>query len=236
MLFEIKGENNNIFKINICFDLYGNLYLDISNIKNDPYFNDSNDSNDANLFQINIDGKNIPIAERGDYPVISDTNTNLKKFMFGINHTLKDLVKDTLDDDDEGGLIEYFNYFPEDEDHYDVEESNNNTENSDDCVIDEDYDRLYGRDNKPFNFTTHNIEDNDMNDININDREDGNITSLYDTYVYNNGILILKATSQTNSIYRIQIHNDGNFLFRPIGYSSTVYKVFIDKNKNIKFV
>jgi hypothetical protein len=185
MNFPIIDEDGKTQDIRLSFDMYGNLY-----------FND---------LQISVNNKNHLVAEAGDYYVLEkNIDTNFKKLhMFDKNNRLKKKVLKTinephteeLDDDDPENPYEI-----EDEDHY-VDSGDDEPE----LVVDEEKSRQYGDDNKPFTFSTSvGIENL------VNDRNNGDICALYDTYIYRDNNLSVKSTSSDNSsIYRIKCYSDG---------------------------
>ena len=60
------------FNFTICFDEYGNLYLDGSNYINNEYF----DIVHSLIFQLNVDRDNNPYFDPGNYEIISDIIIN----------------------------------------------------------------------------------------------------------------------------------------------------------------
>ncbi len=60
-----------LFYLKICFDYYGNLYLGSSNLLDL--------SKNIELYQVNIDNKNCPYLEKGDYHIIDKEYYTLNK-------------------------------------------------------------------------------------------------------------------------------------------------------------
>lgn len=111
-------------------------------------------------------------------------------------------------------------YYPEDHDHL----NENNSDDDDNISIDGDTVEKFGDNNHKFEFwNTENI--------NINNRENGDITALYDTYIYDGDKLVFKSHSIDNSsIYRFRIYKNGDIFFRSIG--STERKCKLDYINN----
>jgi hypothetical protein len=216
MKFIVKNENKDELETDISFDMYGNLYLTIQD----------------KSYQINVDGKNKPYAEPGEYKILENKKVRLNKIRLndrGItlsNKAQHNIEKnnDVVNEDREEFI------FPE-EQGYTVD---NNSDSYGDDLIDEDNIMKYGEMNKHFDFS----HINDSNNIPINNREDGDISALYDTYLYDKSRLCFKSSSKDNqSIYRIRLHNDGTFVFRPIGQREVVYKLYLlSKSGNLKIL
>lgn len=209
---------------NISFDTYGNLYFE--------------DKINTKVYQLNVDGKNIPYLDQGQYKVLNkspinintfvllDKNTSLKARIKKIqaNHNMNDDDDYNSDDDfDLEGDGNVIDYYPEDNDHYN--NLNDDSEN-DSGMNDEDKIKMYGSQNLQFNFWASSPD----SPIEINYREDGDITALYDVYIYDeHNNLIFKSTSkQEDSIYRLRIFYNGDIYFRPIGYTENRYILKID--------
>lgn len=243
MILTITTPDNNIIECVLSFDIYGNLYIYTNNKK------------DSKTYQVNISGKNEIYLESNNYEILNKYDGKLNTFMLlDKNNSLKTKIKnlkiernsenldDNLDHDEteydseeeydlEGDKIKQ-DYYPEDNDHLD---NNNDNDNDSDGteIYDEDNIKMYGQSNLQFSFWTQNIE----NDIDINERVNGDIMALYDTYIYdNNDNLIFKSSSRdASSIYRIKIYQRGDIFFRPIGYKEMKYKI-INENDVLSFV
>lgn len=205
----MKLKNNN-HEIAISFDPYGNLYYEHA----------------QKTYQVNITGTGMPVLDQGKYTIIQPYDKDYKKIIpTDKNNPLQKKIKKNLDkqEDHENSDDEYFldehndDYYPEDQDHVIDEE---NDENDDDNIsIDGDTIEKYGEYNYKFEFWN-----NDKLDINY--REDGDITALYDTYIYDGNDLIFKSHSADNSsIYRFRIYKNGDIFFRPIGGIERKYKL-----------
>lgn len=217
----IRINHNNIEKyLQIGFDSYGNVYL---------YF----DSLDK-AYQLNVNGKNIPYLEPGQYNIIKRSNKNIGTFTILDSETsLKSKVDKHLeeehayDSDDDYDLDgdNISDYYPEDSTYL-----HNDDLQHDDELIDENMLNAYGDDNLKFNFWSFSKDEQ----ISIYDIENEDIMALYDTYIYDNGQLIFKSNSKNgNSIYRLCIHLDGTILFRPIGYTERIFNILINSDNTI---
>lgn len=248
MLLKVLTEDNRNIHINLSFDLYGNLYFDVTNIKNHEYFDKPLT---YSSLQINIDGRNNLYADDGEYTIIDSKNDKLSKFQLVEDHNLLhkktkkeleiqglndkenneydydvfdeyDVDQDNLDPEEE-----MLKYFPERAEFYMVEHADS------DHMIDEDNINNYGYHNTKFNFSHLSSDVN----VPIYNRENGDITSLYDTYVYQDGILCFNSSSkEEESIYTIKIYDDGIICLRPNGSYEQKYKITFTKNGNVLFI
>ncbi|QKF93740.1 hypothetical protein QKU48_gp0282 [Fadolivirus algeromassiliense] len=218
MILSIKT-NNYTINCSLSFDIFGNIYL--------------HDIDKNNTYQLNINGKNTPYLEQGNYDIIEKNTRNPNKFtLLDKNTSLRAKIKKmqkkhelTQNDENDNSDDEYDldgdknipDYYPEDNDHI-----NNDLESEDD-IYDEDNINKYGTQNIKFNFWNSSTDIN----IEINNRKDGDISALYDTFIYDEyNNLIFKSTSHDEySIYRIKIFSNGDIFFRPIGYSEHKYKI-----------
>jgi len=203
--FPIKKDNEFI-KSDITFDLYGNLYITINKL----------------IYQININGKNQPCAESGDYHIIDDTNSNINKFtLLDKDTSLKsNVIKNkNMEDygsdeeyDSDGEPIDKNDYYEEDKyvlDDEPTEEDDNKSVDSND-------------DNQKFLFSYVNPSCQ----LKINNRYNGDIMSLYDTYLYDDNMLCFKSNAPHNQIlYRIKLFSNGNFSLRSIGDQDILYRL-----------
>jgi hypothetical protein len=212
MSIEIQYNNTNqIFQQS--FDLYGNFYL-----------HDKNDK--INAYQLNISNNNIPYFEYGNYEII-DKKTKINTFKILDENSLKNKVNDdnllNIDDEDNNN----YDYYPEDENLMDNEDSIINEQD----LLDEENIKNYGINNLKFDFWNNSFN----KDIMIFDRKNGDIMALYDIYIYENNHLIFKSNaSDKSSIYRICIY-DSEIVFRPIGYPTINYTLKFENN-DINFI
>jgi len=248
MIVNISTESNNneYLPVNISFDLYGNLYFDISKIKNNEYFKDEIN---FNSFQINIDGRNNLYGDQGNFNILETKNNKLTKFKLTSEHSklqfkaMKELATKELDEEeletydtfDDGEIDpdlidpyeEELKYFPERNEFFETDVV------SSDDIIDEDLINSYGYHNLKFNFS-HASDDAT---IPIYNREDGDITALYDTYIYQNDNLCFKSSSRNDeSLYTIKVHDNGILYFRPHGFREQQYKILFTKNGKLLFI
>lgn len=176
--------------INISFDFYGNLYFT---------FND-------NTYQVNIDGKNKLLLEIGDYHIINNDTIKIEKFNINdgaLHEKTKELFSNNKDEDN-------YNHNLEDED-IDIVD-NNDIDKDIDEDIDEDLEKQFGSSNKKFVFSNYNYI------IPVNMRNFGDVSALYDTYIYNGTKLCFKSNSKDNiSYYRLRVFSYGDIFFRIIG-------------------
>jgi hypothetical protein len=223
MNFFVDTENGDKLGVKICFDTYGNLYFDIGHLKNDNlYFNNTNIKP---LHQLNIDGRNKPFTYPGEYKIKDKSSTDIRNLKL-VNNNLEKLAKDSVEyyDDDEYDLD------PIPEDKYYIEEEISDNDNE---IIDEEILNKYGDLNKPFNFFN---EDPDYV-FRVNKREEGEITSLYDTYIYIQDLLGFKSSSPFGeSIYILKLNDNNQFIFRPIDGRDTSYKVLLKKDGTFNFI
>lgn len=210
MSITIKSEYGDVH-MNINFDTFGNLYF-------------------GNSHQINIDGKNVPYAEKGEYEITQKIQYKFGSFsLINNENSLSKRVKDeqiTFDSDEENSPDEE-NYFFDDTDHMNNEEN----ENSNSGSFDEDNINNYGRHNVKFVFNILN----DSIKIDINDRINGDIMALYDTYIYDDKLLFKSNSSDDSSIGRFRIFTNGTIYFRMIGYPESKYTLQL-QNDNLLFI
>ena len=243
MLVNISTETGGNLPVNVSFDLYGNLYFDVNGIKNNEYFTDGLQ---FNSLQINVDGRNRIYGEEGDFNILETKKDKLNKFKLTEEHsklqhkTVVELTKNTeelevynmfddgeIDPDMVDPYEEEIKYFPERAEFFETDAV------SPDEIINEDVVNTYGHHNVKFIFS-HSSDDSM---ISIQDREDGDVTALYDTYVYQNENLCFKSSSKDDeSLYTIKIHDNGTFYFRPHGFKGQEYKVLFTKNGKLLFI
>jgi len=213
----LKDNQNNTYTIS--FDFYGNMYIE--NIS------------DNKIYQVNIDGRNKPYLERGDYSIIDNLKQVKRKTfkLFDKNVCLKTKLQEKLKEDkfdfdayDPEDDEEYVDYYPEDDDHID-----DNIDSDSDGIIDEDLINKYGENNLQFSFWGND-------DIKIHQRENGDIMSLYDTYIYDQyqNLIFKSCAKNDSSVYRMKIDNSTNsIIFRPIGFQEIIYKLLLDENNEL---
>jgi len=193
--------------MDISFDKYGNLYLDSTKISNDPYFEKPPK---YNIHQINVDGKNRPYIESGDFEIVSESKNSIKNLKLVNDNNFKKRVTDSVKD--------YESYFPEEEE-YDY-----NLPNSEEYTIDEDSINKYGEDNLQFTFISTHIS------TPIYERKYGDVCALYDTYYYRaKRLQFISKSSVGDSIYRLNLYSNGSLFFRLLGSRNREYRVIIDK-------
>ena len=170
---------------------------------------------DGTTYQVSIDGKNTPSIEPGEFQTLDEV-TKYKKLLLQEENKEDEDCCDSSEEDEP-------DYLEEDEE-YMIEDYDNHSE------VEYDVDNIekYGESNKPFNFSAPSSVD----DILITDRMNGDITALYDTFIYkNNGLTFVASSQEEESIYRFRINDDGGMTFRPIGGSELFYGLMIDDGK-----
>jgi hypothetical protein len=203
--------NDKTFNFDIHLDPYGNVYLDGSNYIDDPYFTESK----LLLFQLNVDRNDKLYADSGNYDIIDMNAIINKQKMDGELRYNDDNIGDNIDD------------------HID-------THIDDPVEINEDYIIEMGSDDNEIlcddnpQFIFHYVND----DIQINERENGDIAALYDTNIYDsNGMLKLKTVSGDNSsIYKLRIHLNGVVYFKCITHIENKYKPVINNLGELQFI
>ncbi|ARF11710.1 hypothetical protein Klosneuvirus_2_146 [Klosneuvirus KNV1] len=212
---------NNNHEITINFDPYGNLYFEHA----------------QKTYQIIISGNGLPVLDQGSYTIIQPYVKEFKKIIpidkkNPLQQKLKKKLENQENNENDNSDDEYFldeqndDCYPEDKDHI-IEED---IEEDDNTSIDGDTIEKYGEYNYKFDFW--NIEH-----IDINYREDGDITALYDIYIYDDNNLIFKSHSiDDSSIYRFRIYKNGDIFFRPIGGTERKCKLECINQELILFV
>lgn len=190
--------NTNISKLlqfTICFDTCGNLYFDGDVHTYDNYF-----STKPNLlFQINIDNKNMMVAESGNYDIIESVN-KLKSFH----------VTDVRNDDDG---YDNDNLYPED-DYVSVvnDDDDDNSEfnfynNDNNNVIPQIHTRING--DVAALYDTY-IYDGDNLIFRAKSQDN---TSIYVIKIILNECIMFRINCGTEIIYKLKIDELGNLLF-----------------------
>lgn len=164
-------------------------------------------------YQVNVDGKNNLILEKAGDIIDDDYLQPVKTGSFAIKE--KNILQETIDKEieDEENEVEH--------DFYDEEAVYEVTELDSEGPIYEDIEKKHGEHNKPFIFDK--LHDNMT--FSIDNRLYGDVCALYDTFIYQDGIMIFIARSKTNtSIYRLSINlDDGTITMKMIDYANKVY-------------
>lgn len=231
MNFPIELENNSFITGKLSFDIYGNLYIDVTNNDITTYLIDSQNIKYPLVYQISVDNKNNPIADQGDYSIISDIEPKFGQLhIYNDGFSLRKKTLNTLDEEEkENNDCENDNkYYKEEQEYFE----NNDSYDNEDYIVNEDIYKQYGSDNKPFIFSSLDS----TTKITIQDRINGDICSLYDTYIYKDNNLCFKSGSFDNSsLYRIKLHTDGKLYFRQIIEQDTEYKTILLKSGELIF-
>ena len=231
MNYTITTSDEEKLNVSICFDTFGNLYFDLTSVKDNKFFDEPLIQP---LYQINVNGDNTPYIEPGIYPIVQEKKCEYTRFTL-LNHNLEKKVKQSIeinqyneDDEDDEDDEDSDDYYPEDND-YKEESLDSFYEVS---FLDDDLLIKYGEHNKKFKFS--NV--NPVYNVPVNVRKFGDITSLYDTYIYKNEKLCFKSCSvDDEAIYRIRLLTKGEFWFRSIGRVEKLYNLVIDSKGAIKF-
>lgn len=206
--------------ITTSFDLFGNIYFTSNN----------------KTYQLSVNGRNQLHLDEGEYKILETKNILNRLNLISNKNGLHDMIEKEkeidLDDIDEGDENENENEEEEKEDNeIDDEDYVNDLEYEKYCpedseylqpnileddLIDEDNIKTFGEDNKPFHFSSNSEL------FEIHNRELGDVSALYDTYIYDNGLLsFISVSPLKNSSYRLRIVDISNntiiLFFRPIG-------------------
>ena len=205
---------------NISFDPYGSLYF----------------SNATHTYQISVDGRNNLILDKEDYTIFNEYSQTIYKIQNLDEKSLKERLKQKEEDNELENNNEYnsdedgieHDYYPEDNDYIPIDEPLHDSDNEVDTIVPE-YD--YGEQNVKFVFWSSEFTDQ----IKIYYRKNGDITALYDTYIYNvdNKLIFKSNSSDDSAIYRIRIYPDGHIYFRPIGHQEKKYNLKVIDNEII---
>ncbi len=214
MKIQIKSDKK--LRSDIYFDRYGSLYFRVND----------------KLYQVNIDGRNNPYADRGDYSIIGNiVNDKIKYGKFKVEpvNLLQKKVDRELNSDEESD--------EEDEDEQDqliIEEEVN--EESDERIIYEELETKYGVHNKPFGFSY--VDPSYEERIPVNNRNNGDVDALYDTCIYNNHSPCFQSYSlEEESIYKFRIFDNGEIYFKPMGYKEKKYELtYNSENSELVFI
>ena len=150
--------------------------------------------------QVNIDNKNNIYLDADDYTILTKLNIPQNKFKV---HEMEETEEDENNDDDD--------YFPEDAN---IEEINNDQSEELDMSEQEEYFMIYYK----------------KNPIDVWSRRNGDILSLYETYVYDDDLLFKTKHVNATPSYRLFVYKNGQIEFRPTGYPSKKYKLDISNN------
>lgn len=184
---------------NLEFDYYGNVYFSFG----------------GRVYQLNVDGRNHLQLLDGDYHILGtheDTKLMVPSQGMSLNKKIREEREESDDDenDDDDPFIEDRDYWNEDSD-------------SEDILFDEDNMARYGLSNQPFIFWSTGDQK-----IPVNYRQHGDISSLYDTYVYRYDDILFRSSSRNEqSIYRLVIRDDA-LLFRTPGETGSMYRLSTD--------
>ena len=214
MNISIKKDNGEQIKGIVSFDINGNAYVDIS-----KHFKFNN------LFQICVDGENKPYCDPGDYTILDNT---IPKFgnMFNSENKEEENSEDEDSDKEEEVVDDYVRHDPY-------------------CNISEKY--YYEEKDTLYNLNDDHYDDSKFHfcsltlaiDIPVVDRLNGDILSLYDTFLYqdNNNVFRSKLVGEA-PLYILKLHESGSVYFRNIcnRNTETEYSFSIDKENNLKIV
>lgn len=214
----------------VSFDEYGNLYFEI--------YGDLS----SKCYQLNINN-NDPFFEQGTYQIINpydkkkfnlftvlDKETSLKAKVKKRKQLEKEENEESFSDEEydlDGDKRQ--DYFEEENDICIDDEGEN--DNND---IDEDNQKMYGLYNKKFNFSTYST----LNEpIKVNNRQNGDIMALYDTYIYENCMVFRSKSSDNSSIYIVNVYLKENIiLIRPVGSPEKKFKLLINEEGDLSFI
>lgn len=201
MNFRIKDETHGDGTdsiVRVSFDNFGNLYFESS----------------EEVYQININSEGAPTAEPGDYSIKEIDTKEVSNFQ-PIHNKLESRAKEELDRDI------YF-YFKEEKEFYEEEEEDSGESNRSLEFQDDDLLEKFGEDNLEFKFSAINPKYQPP----IHSRTNGEVSSLYETFLYSDEKLCFKSCSKDNSaLYRINLHLTGSFWIRAFGNRERLYEV-----------
>lgn len=191
--------------IELAFDLYGTMYFEHGDKQ----------------YQVNMTNDSGIGLEEGDYHVLDKPKLELHKFVSKEDDKLKEEVKKDLELEDGEPVYNY-----EDTTHYMIGEGDFDPDTYE--QLDLEAIEKYGRDNHKFVFSQYHDTDEK---IRIEDRHWGDITSLYETFVYDNNRLLFKACAyDETSVFRVDVFVTGLIFVRPIGSKPKVYQLSIYEN------
>lgn len=216
----------------ISFDEYGKVYFELNN------------NNISEVYQLNLNNVSNPVLEKGEYKVLDKIEKKLRNFKIIKKNSLKNKIRKEIDEekekwkedgydieeydsDDDNDLdeeIEKINYYPEEDD---IVEDDLIENSDDDTILDLDNIKTFGENNHKFNFTIGNVP-HALN-IPIYNREDGDVSALYDTYVYDNYLIFKSKSYDNSSLYVVKILLNGEIYFRTV-YG--MYKKYIIRVNN----
>lgn len=208
---------------NICFDTNGNAYLCVvpndtnQSVQDAAYINNLN-----SLYQINVNNRDEPYFEKGEFKIINDDKSqqiNLLDIIAKSDNSNED--DDKSDEEDEIKEVEE-DYFPENKkyiiDNKNVHGDDNSDEYNDNLEGDEFL--FAGNDN-----------------INVNEREFGDTKALYDTIVYDQNFTVcFKTCADSYILYRLNIYYDGRIIMRPICGIDKHYRVYLNQQGELYLV
>lgn len=221
MIIKIKS-GKKMIDVGVSFDVFGNLYFDAH----------------GKSYQTNVNGKNNLSLDEGDFKIFGVKEGELSKFKLIEDHnmlkekTKKELQKYRYDIYDQEYDAEFvqdqieidYKYFPEKKEFFDFKIIDSKE------YIDEDSINTFGEDNLKFNFSHLSI----ASPIPIFYRKYGEVSSLYDSYIYSDNKMIYRSFSKNeNSIFTIKIHNNGELSLRPTGNRETHYQMSLTNDNKL---
>jgi hypothetical protein len=238
MYIKLQTEDQPIYGL-VHIDVNGNVYIDIS------YYKDNFDQS-SYIYQICVDNDNHIYCDLHDYYVLNDNKVNKGKFY---NYNKMEELEEKNDETDEEEEIDEKETEEEekeedtDDDTDDEEEEKEDNKNLYDLV-----DTKYYYEEKDTCFFL-NLEETDESyfsfydsglntGIDVSERENGEVLSLYDTMLYesNNNIFRSKLIGDP-SFYILKLFDDGRVRFRELIdiNSENEYIISIDRSGNIEF-
>ena len=185
-------------KTTIHLDLYGNVYIEFGDI----------------IYQLEIENDKIILIE-GQYSAVEQVSVNFNHLvLYDEGHLLKKKVKEHIEKDEEDfgdDDNDYNHYFPQDNDYYIDEKSENS--NTDELIY-EDIENFYGTANKPFLFAYYSPE----YELPIYIRQNGDVCALYDTYIYDNKLCFKSYSADNSSIYKLSLFKNGLLQLKSVSF------------------
>ncbi len=227
MNFPVESEDKKILNFKISFDMYGNLYFDGTHC-------------DSCVYQISVNSKGELVAETGDYTILNDVDVDLKAIhLYEQGHKLRKKTLQNLEDEEiaqeratEDGHEDELEskYYIEEQEYFQDDDNFSDDQNT--AIVDEENEKKFGHINKPFIFSSQNS----ACVIPVYNRNNGDICSLYDVYIYKaNRIGFKSGSADDSSIYRIKLFDDGNFYFREVVNQDTKYKASLSNSGELVF-
>jgi len=177
----------------VYFDTNGNAYIDLS------YYSGLFDNVQFLVYQICVDGNNNIMFDPHEYPIIYNNEIKLGKFVE------EDIEEEKDDKNEDNNCEEYM----ENVNPYDLVSTKYYYEEKKSCYF------LDLEDDETSYFTFYN-NSND-NGINIENRENGDILSLYDTLIYQNSTNIFRSKLIGDApLYILKLYDNGTIQFREL--------------------